>query len=110
MIDMPREPRLSTPVPLPELPRLLAVLGDDSRLAIVRLLLDGELRTAGQIAEQVALPASTCSYHLSKLLNAGVTVCQYEGTFRYPVLRRAEFERRFPGMLDVIAAGAEQPA
>ncbi len=108
MGSMQRRPRMSPPMPLPDLARLFAVLGDESRLAVVRLLLDGELRTAGQIAEQVSLPASTCSYHLTKLLNAGVTTCQAEGAYRFPVLRRAELEREFPGVLDLIAKGAPQ--
>ncbi len=90
--------------------RLFAVLGDESRLAVVRLLLDGELRTAGQIAEQVSLPTSTCSYHLTKLLNAGVTTCRTQGAFRFPVLRRAELEQQFPGILDIIAQVVPQAA
>jgi DNA-binding transcriptional ArsR family regulator len=39
----------------------MRVLGDPMRLEIVRLLSDGRLRTSGQIAERVNLPASTCS-------------------------------------------------
>ena len=107
---MQREPRTSVPMPLPDLARLFAVLGDESRLAVVRLLLDGELRTAGQIASLVSLPTSTCSYHLTKLLNAGVTVCQADGAYRFPVLRRDELERQFPGVLALIAQGVSQPA
>ncbi|WP_236792052.1 helix-turn-helix transcriptional regulator [Amycolatopsis sp. GM8] len=103
---MATRPRTSSPVPFPSLGKVFDVLSDDSRLAIVRLLLDGELRTAGQIAELVELPASTCSYHLSKLLSAGITVCQTEGTHRLPVLRRAELEEHFPGLLDLIRHGA----
>ncbi|WP_374202730.1 ArsR/SmtB family transcription factor [Amycolatopsis sp. GM8] len=48
---------------------MFAGLSDESRLTVVRLLLDGELRTAGAIAELVSPPTSTCSYHLSKLLS-----------------------------------------
>jgi DNA-binding transcriptional ArsR family regulator len=103
---MPREPRTSTPMPIPSLAKLFDVLGDESRLAVVQLLLDGQLRTAGQIAESVSLPASTCSYHLSKLLSVGITVCRVEGTHRFPVLRRAELDDRFPGLLDLIREGA----
>jgi DNA-binding transcriptional ArsR family regulator len=91
---------------IPSLAKVFDALSDESRLAIVQLLLDGELRTAGQIAESVSLPASTCSYHLSKLLNAGITVCRVEGTHRFPVLRRAELNDHFPGLLDLIRQGA----
>ncbi|MET8002601.1 ArsR/SmtB family transcription factor [Nonomuraea glycinis] len=93
-------------MPLPGLAKVFAVLGDESRMAIVRLLLDGQLRTASEIAEQVALPASTCSYHLTKLLNAGITVCKADGTLRLPVLRREDLDNSFPGLLDLIRQGA----
>lgn len=93
-------------MPLPSMDKVFAVLGDESRLAIVRLLLDGQLRTAGEIAAQVALPTSTCSYHLTKLLNAGITVCRADGVHRLPVLRREELDNRFPGLLDLICQGA----
>jgi DNA-binding transcriptional ArsR family regulator len=106
MEGMTRKPRTSIPVPFPGLAKVFDVLSDESRLAVVRLLLDGELRTAGQIAELVSLPASTCSYHLSKLLSAGITVCRVEGTHRFPVLRRAELDERFPGLLDLVRQGA----
>jgi DNA-binding transcriptional ArsR family regulator len=100
---MARVARTSAPLPLPSLDRLFAALGDESRLAIVRLLLDGRLRTAGDIAERVGLPMSTCSYHLTKLLNSGLTVCQAEGAHRLPVLRREEIDEQFPGLLELIA-------
>jgi DNA-binding transcriptional ArsR family regulator len=103
---MARNPRTSAPRPFPNLAKVFDALSDESRLAIVRLLLDGEVRTAGQIAELVSLPMSTCSYHLSKLLNVGITVCKVEGTHRYPVLRRVELDAHFPGLVDLIRQGS----
>lgn len=100
---MTRAPRTSLPLPLPSLDKLFAALGDESRLAIVQLLLDGDLRTAGDIAERLSLPTSTCSYHLSKLLNSGLTVCKADGAYRFPVLRCEELNQEFPGLLDLIA-------
>jgi DNA-binding transcriptional ArsR family regulator len=86
----------------------MRVLGDPMRLEIVRLLSDGRLRTSGQIAEHVNLPASTCSYHLNKLLIAGITECWSEGTARYPVLRRKAIDERFPGLITAVLAD-DQP-
>ncbi|GGJ33810.1 ArsR/SmtB family transcription factor [Streptomyces brasiliensis] len=100
-----RDPRTSIPLPLPSLHKVFAALGDESRLAIVRLLLDGQPRTSGEIAEQVSLPASTCSYHLTKLLNADITVCVADGTSRQPVLRREVLDDSLPGLLDLIRHG-----
>ena len=68
------------PSPELDLAAVMRVLGDPVRLEIVRLLTDGRLRTSGQIAEHVDLPASTCSYHLKQLLVAGITECWSEPT------------------------------
>jgi hypothetical protein len=54
---------------------------------------------------KVSLPASTCSYHLTKLLNAGITVCRADGTLRLPVLRREDLDNSFPGLLDLVRQG-----
>jgi DNA-binding transcriptional ArsR family regulator len=93
-----------------ELPEVLRVLGDATRLEIVRLLSDGRVRTSGEVAEHVGLPASTCSYHMKQLLDAGVTECRIDGTTRYPILRRAVLDEQLPGLLALIepqvAAGA----
>jgi DNA-binding transcriptional ArsR family regulator len=82
----------------------MRALGDPVRLAIVRLLTDGHRRTTGQIAEAVTLPASTCSYHLKQLLEAGITECQVDGTARIPMLRRELLDARFPGLIAAVAA------
>ena len=85
-----------------ELPEILRVLGDPTRLEIVRLLSDGRVRTSGEVAEHVRLPASTCSYHMKQLLDAGVTECRIDGTTRYPILRRAVLDEQLPGLLSLI--------
>ncbi|MDH6554677.1 winged helix-turn-helix domain-containing protein [Streptomyces sp. SAI-041] len=109
VLPVARDPRTSTPLPLPSLDKVFAVLGDEIRPAIVQLLLDGEQPTVGEIAERVWLPASTCWYHLSKPLNAGITVRKADGTLRPPVLRREAFDGRLPGLLALIRQGASCP-
>jgi DNA-binding transcriptional ArsR family regulator len=104
---MPRRPSEEPTTPLPALPAVLSVLADASRLELVAILSDGELRSTGALAEQVGLPASTCSYHLTKLLDAGITWCRVEGTHRYPVLRTAELEKTYPGLLGLVTAQSE---
>jgi DNA-binding transcriptional ArsR family regulator len=69
----------------------LAALAQESRLAIFRLLVQNapEGLTAGLIAEQLALPAPTLSFHLKTLAQAGLVNTVQEGRFmRY----RAEIE------------------
>ena len=50
------------------------------------------------------------TYHFTKLREAGVTRARVEGTSRLISLRREEFDRRFPGLLDsVIEAARRDP-
>ncbi len=62
---------------------MLAALGTEPRLRIVRLLLkahpDGLV--VGEIGAELGIPASTLSHHLDKLKNEGLVVARREGTF-----------------------------
>jgi len=98
------------PSPELDLAAVMRVLGDPVRLEIVRLLTDGRLRTSGQIAEHVNLPASTCSYHLKQLVTTGITECWSERTARYPVLRRKALDDRFPGLFTAVLADYQPTA
>lgn len=59
----------------------LAALAQDSRLAVVRLLVragpDGV--PAGEIAERLGVPPATLSFHLSQLGHAGLVSSRREG-------------------------------
>src|ERR1700742_4923804 len=62
---------------------LLAALGAEPRLRIVRLLLaahpDGLV--VGEIGSELGIPPSTLSHHLDKLKNGGLVSVRREGTF-----------------------------
>jgi DNA-binding transcriptional ArsR family regulator len=85
-----------------DLATIMRTLGDPSRLEIARMLADGRTRICNDIAGEVGLPASTCSYHLKLLREAGVTHAKAEGTQRLISLRRDDLEARFPGLVDVL--------
>jgi DNA-binding transcriptional ArsR family regulator len=85
-----------------DLATIMRTLGDPSRLEIVRLLGDGEARICNEIAKDVGLPNSTCSYHLRLLREAGITRARAAGTQRLISLRRDDLETRFPGLVDVL--------
>jgi DNA-binding transcriptional ArsR family regulator len=89
------------------LPNVLAVLGDPTRLAIVRYLADREtMRT--NCSQFLELGSKTnISYHLAKLREAGVTRTEAVGTSRLITLRRDDLDRLFPGLLDSILAAAK---
>jgi DNA-binding transcriptional ArsR family regulator len=87
-----------------ELAGVLQALSDPVRLAIVEELAAGGEQACGAIPLPVS--ASTRSHHFKILREAGVTITRTAGTTRLVSLRRADLERRFPGLLDaVLGAG-----
>lgn len=61
----------------------LAALAQDTRLATYRLLVEHapEGLPAGQIAERLEVAASSLSFHLKELTQAGLIVPQQQGRF-----------------------------
>jgi DNA-binding transcriptional ArsR family regulator len=92
------------------LPIVLAVLGDPTRLAIVRYLASKE-GVPLNCSQFLDLGSKTnLSYHLAKLREAGVTRAEVVGTSRMITLRRADLDARFPGLLDSVIAAAGDDA
>ena len=62
---------------------MLAAMGAEPRLRIVRLLLTAhpEGLTVGEIQAELVIPASTLSHHLEKLKNEDLVRVRREGTF-----------------------------
>jgi DNA-binding transcriptional ArsR family regulator len=87
-----------------DLVTILRTVGDPVRLAIVRLLSDDRERRCTEVGDVVGIPASTLSYHLRLLREAGVTRTRAEGTERHVSLRRDDLEEVYPGLLEVLAA------
>jgi ArsR family transcriptional regulator len=65
--------------------KALSALAQESRLAVFRLLVkrgpDGF--TPSAIAEKLAIPAPTLSFHLKELQNAGLVAARREGRFLF---------------------------
>lgn len=61
---------------------MLKALADESRLALLRLLNEGE-RTVGDLAEKVNLGEPTVSHHLAKLRAAGLVTLRMAGNQRF---------------------------
>ena len=63
--------------------RSLAALAQDSRLDVFRLLVQAgpDGLTAGAIADQLGIPASTLSFHVKALSQAGLVEARQEGRF-----------------------------
>ncbi|HET9314469.1 MAG TPA: metalloregulator ArsR/SmtB family transcription factor [Vicinamibacteria bacterium] len=63
----------------------LGALAQDSRLAVFRLLVrhGDEGLPAGEISEQVGIPQTTLSFHLSQMARAGLLLSRREGRSIY---------------------------
>jgi DNA-binding transcriptional ArsR family regulator len=87
---------------------VLQALSDPVRLEIVRRLAGcgegGEL-TCGEL--ELPVGKSTCSHHLKTLSSAGVIAEREEGTRKHLCVRRAELERRFPGLIESALRAAD---
>ncbi|HEV7322415.1 MAG TPA: helix-turn-helix transcriptional regulator [Ensifer sp.] len=90
------------------LSNVLAALGDETRLAIVsQLARNNDVpMNCWQFLELSS--RTNLSYHFAKLREAGITLTEVSGTSRLISLRRAELDRRFPGLLDAIVETAQQ--
>ncbi len=62
---------------------MFAAMGAEPRLRIVHLLLTAHPQglVAGDIQEELEIPASTLSHHLDKLKNVGLVNVRREGTY-----------------------------
>jgi ArsR family transcriptional regulator len=62
---------------------MLAAMGTESRLQIVRLLLSAHPKglIAGDLGLELSIPASTLSHHLDRLKREGLVTVAREGTF-----------------------------
>ena len=80
-----------------DLANVLAVLGDQTRLAIVGYLAcnEGIAINCGRFLDLGS--KTNLSYHLAKLREAGVTRTEIRGTSRLISLRRADLDSLFPG-------------
>ncbi|NDF12461.1 MAG: ArsR family transcriptional regulator [Proteobacteria bacterium] len=61
--------------------RALAALAQESRLAVFRLLMEGEEvgMSAGAISKTLQIPPTTMSFHLAQLKTAGLVDSRKEG-------------------------------
>jgi DNA-binding transcriptional ArsR family regulator len=78
--------------------RALAALAQDSRLDVFRLLVQAgpDGLPAGEIADRLGIPASTLSFHVKALSQAGLVASRQESRFIY-------YSASFVAMNDLIA-------
>jgi ArsR family transcriptional regulator, arsenate/arsenite/antimonite-responsive transcriptional repressor len=85
-----------------EVVEALGALAQESRLAVFRLLVrqGPQGMPAGDIADKIAVPATTLSFHLSQLSHAGLVSARREGRSIY----YAADYKRMQELLDFLMA------
>ncbi|MCX4760860.1 winged helix-turn-helix domain-containing protein [Streptomyces sp. NBC_01275] len=84
----------------PGLAALAALMADETRAVCLLALLDGRAWTAGELARQAGVAASTLSEHLGKLVAGGLLAEERQGRHRYVRLADA----RVAQLLEDLAA------
>lgn len=74
----------------PRIDVIAAALADRARAIIVCALMDGRAYTAKELAYRARITAQTASFHLHRLLEAGLIACHKQGRNRYYRLLNAE--------------------
>jgi len=99
-MDLPDLPKMKDVT----LERVLKALADPVRLSIVKQLMKaaGGEKACGTFAHD--LTKATFSHHVKILVEAGVLRKRQEGTRQMTSLRRAELDKKFPGLLEMVAA------
>lgn len=88
-----------------DLTTVLAALADPVRLDIMRTLYrHGQPHNCTALAKDsgVEVSAPTISHHWKVLRAAGLTTTEVVGRNRIIQIRRADLDRRFPGLLDAV--------
>ncbi len=83
---------------------VLQALSDPCRVAIVRELLKANGRALACNEVRLNISKATRSHHFEVLRSAGIIHTETEGTKCLTSLRRKELNRRFPGLLKLLAA------
>jgi DNA-binding transcriptional ArsR family regulator len=89
-----------------ELVRVLQAMSDPQRLAMLKILADGEWHPCGAGDWATGLHKSTVSHHIKLLREAGLLEDQQHGRRKFARLRRDAVDDRFPGLLDGVLSNA----
>lgn len=79
---------------------VMQALSDPCRIGIVRALLEGDELACNEVPLKVS--KATRSHHFAVLREAGLILTRTEGTRCMTSVRRAEIDKRFPGLLDLV--------
>ena len=74
----------------PDIARVAGLFAEPARARILRTLIDGTMRPAGELAYAADISAQSASAHLAKLVNGGLLALEAQGRHRYFRIASAE--------------------
>jgi DNA-binding transcriptional ArsR family regulator len=74
----------------PDVARIAGLFADPARARILRTLIDGTMRPAGELAYAANISPQSASAHLAKLVNGGLLALEAQGRHRYFRIASAE--------------------
>ena len=86
-----------------------ALVGDPARATMLAALMDGRALTAGELAGTAGIAAPTASFHLARLVGAGLLAVERQGRHRYHRLAGPEVARMLEGIMAVSATVRPAP-
>lgn len=86
------------------------LLGDASRIEMISSLLDGRSLTARELAHGAGVSASTASFHLAKLVEAGLLTAMGQGRHNFYRVASPEVGTAIQAMLRIAPSGKARPA
>ncbi len=87
----------------PDIAQIAALIGDPARSNMLAALMSGMALTAGELAREANVTASTASAHLSKLREAKLVTMVVQGRHRYLRLAGPDVAAAIEGLMDLAA-------
>ncbi len=84
---------------------VLQALADPVRLQLISILAAEESVSCGFVLGKLPKHKSTLSHHWKVLREAGLTSTTVIGRERWVTLRRADLDKRFPGLIEIVVQG-----
>lgn len=86
------------------IPRIANLFADPARATILRTLIDGTMRPAGELAYTANISAQSASAHLTKLVDGGLLIAEAQGRHRYFRLANAQVADAIESLASLSAA------
>lgn len=90
----------------PNIARIGAVLGDNARSEVLSMLMAGCAYTATELADAAGVTRQTISFHLGKLMDAGLVLVERQGRHRYFRLAGGDVAHLLESLMGIAANAA----